>query len=240
MRIEIVAEDRLGAQAAARVSAVLREAVRRRGRATVAFSGGSGAASLFAALAAAEVPWPAVEVLQVDERVAPQGHPDRNLTVLRTGLLAHVPIPQAQIHPMPVEAADLEAAAERYADQLCALTGPDLSLDLIHLGLGTDGHTASLAPGSPLLTADAPPVAVTPRFRGRRRMTLTLPVLDAAQHALWLVGGAEKAAVVRRLVDGDRALPAANVTPTQARLLLDTAAAGRLEPTPTPSDTEKT
>jgi 6-phosphogluconolactonase len=240
VRIEVVAEDRLGAHAAARVSAVLREAVCRRGRATVAFSGGSSVRPLFAALADADVPWPSVDVLQVDERVAPRGHPDRNLTVLRAGLLSHVPIPGEQIHPMPVEEADLEAAAERYGDLLRAVTGPGLSLDLVHLGLGTDGHTASLTPGSPFLAADAPPVAVTPPFHGRRRMTLTLPVLNAAHHALWLVAGAEKAAVVRCLVDGDRALPATNVTPAQARLLLDAAAAGRLEPTPTTDDTEET
>ncbi|MEX2549700.1 MAG: 6-phosphogluconolactonase [Nitriliruptoraceae bacterium] len=240
MKIEIVAEDRLGAQAAARVSVVLREAVRRRGRATVAFSGGSGAASLFAGLADAEVPWPSVDILQVDERVAPPDHPDRNLSGLRAGLLAHVPVPQAHIHPMPVEDPDLEAAAERYAELLRAVTDPDLRLDLVHLGIGTDGHTASLAPGSPLLNADAPPVAMTPLLHGRRRMTLTLPILNAARDALWLVGGAEKATVVRRVVDGDRALPAANVTLRQARLLLDTAAASRLDPMRTTAEPEKT
>jgi 6-phosphogluconolactonase len=240
VRIEVVAEERLGAQAASRVSAILREAVHRRGRATVAFSGGSAAASLFAGLAAAEVPWSSVDILQVDERVAPARHPERNLAVLDTGLLAHIDVPEHRIHPMPVEDADLDTAAERYTELLRAVTGPDLSLDLIHLGLGTDGHTASLAPGSALLAADAPPVAVTPPFHGRRRMTLTQPTLSAARNVLWLVSGGEKAAVVRRLVDGDLALPATSIRPVRARLLLDTAAAARLDLVPTAADTQET
>lgn len=225
MRIEVVAENRIAERGAAHIAAVLRAVVAERGRATVAFSGGSTARPLFAALVEADVPWSVVHVLQVDERVAPDGHPDRNLTALRRLLLEHVPLPSEQLHAMPVDDVDLDAAAARYTDVLLDLAGRPPRLDLVHLGIGTDGHTASLVPGSPLLGPTREPVAVTDPYGGRRRMTLTLPVLSRARQVLWFVRGAAKARMVRRLVEGDMSIPAGRVDASRALLLLDSAAA---------------
>lgn len=227
MRIDVVAEDRIAERGAAHIAAVLRTTVAARGRATVAFSGGSTAGPLLQALADADVPWSAVHVLQVDERVAPEGHPDRNLTTLRRRLLDRVPLPADQLHAMPVDASDLDDAAARFAGTLHDLAGRPPRLDLVHLGLGPDGHTASLVPGSPLLTT-RDPVGVTASYRGRRRVTLTLPVLSAARQVLWFVLGPGKAAMVRRLVDGDPTIPAGKVEPSRALLLLDPSAASAL------------
>ena len=229
MRIEVVAENRIAERGAAHIAAVLRAVVAERGRATVAFSGGSTAGPLLQALAGADVPWSAVHVLQVDERVAPHGHPERNLTTLRQRLLDRVPLPPDQLHAMPVEDRDLDAAAARFAGTLHDLAGHPPRLDLVHLGLGPDGHTASLVPGSPLL-ATRDPVGVTGSYQGRRRMTLTLPVLSAAREVLWFVIGSEKAAMVRRLVDGDPTIPAGRVEASRALLLLDPSAAAELPP----------
>lgn len=229
MRIEILAEEVLAAHAAAVVASVLGDAVEARGRATVAFSGGSTARPLLAALAATTIPWEAIDVLQVDERVAPPGHADRNLTGLQELLAARVPALRRRVHPMPVEDDDLQGAAARYARTLRDLAGTPARLDLVHLGIGVDGHTASLLPGSPLLVESAP-VGVTATYEGRRRMTLTLPVLNRAREIVWLVRGAAKAPMVRRLVDGDASIPAGRVDRAHARLLLDHAAAAELSP----------
>ncbi|HEX9683282.1 MAG TPA: 6-phosphogluconolactonase [Acidimicrobiales bacterium] len=225
MRVEVLATEQLAAHGAAIIANSLRTAIAARGRATVAFSGGATARALLDALARTDVAWGAVEVLQVDERVAPDGHPDRNLTTLQQHLLDRVPLPADQVHPMPVTEPDLAAAAQRYADVLRRLAGCHPRLDLVHLGLGSDGHTASLTPGSALLDHPVGPVDVTEPYRGRRRMTLTLPVLSHARELLWLVRGAAKAPVVRRLVDGDTSIPAGRLPTAHARLLLDSAAA---------------
>lgn len=234
MRIGIVESDRLAAAGAAHIAAALRAAVEARGRASVAFSGGSNAGPLFAALADTDVPWSAVDVLQVDERVAPEGDAERNLTALRQRLLDRVALPPDQIHAMPVDAVDLDAVAAGYATVLCDVAGRPPRLDVVHLGIGTDGHTASLIPGSPLLAVTSRLVGVTEPYRGRRRMTLTLPVLSQARQVLWYVSGAGKAAIVRRLVDGDTSIPAGRVERSRALLLLDTPAAGDL-PTQDPT-----
>ena len=147
----------------------------------MALSGGHTPWLMLRALAAEEVPWEAVEVLQVDERVAPAGHVDRNLTPLREGLLGPTPLRAEQIHAMPVEAPDLEAAAAAYAETLQRLAGTPPILDFVHLGLGADGHTASLVPGDPVLEVTAADVAVTGVYQGRRRMTLTYPMIDRAR-----------------------------------------------------------
>ena len=228
LKVEVLAGSQLDVHAAAVIAGALRSAVEARGRATVAFSGGSTAGPMLGALAEADVPWDAVHVLQVDERVAPEGHPDRNLTTLRRRLLDHVPLPAARIHPMPVTDGDLDAAVRSYTGTLVGLAGDPPRLDLVHLGLGSDGHTASLTPGSPLLEEPPGPVAVTGPYQGRRRLTLTLPVLSGARQVVWLVRGGAKAAIVRRLVDGDRSIPAGRVAAPDARLLLDTAAGSQL------------
>ena len=172
--------------------------------------------------ATAYVPIP----FQVDERVAPAGDADRNLTHLRSALLERVPLEPGRVHAMPVEARDLEGAALQYARTLAADAGTPAVLDLVHLGLGRDGHTASLVPGSSALEETASDVAVTEPYLGHRRMTLTFPVLDRARRVLWVVTGAGKAGVLQRLQAGDRTIPAGRVERGRALVLADRAAAG--------------
>ena len=170
-----------------------------------------------------------VHVFQVDERIAPAGDPDRNLTHLRESLLSRAPLPPAQIYAMPVEAADLAAAAIEYAMGLEALAGTPPVLDLVHLGLGPDGHTASLVPGDPVLAVTGADVALTGVYMGRRRMTLTFPVLDRGRKVLWLVTGGEKVPMLKRLLAHDPTIPAGRVRPDDALVLADRAAAAGAE-----------
>jgi 6-phosphogluconolactonase len=213
-------------RAAAIVAEAAREAVAARGRFVFAVSGGRTPATMLRALAAEDVPWEGVRVVQVDERVAPEGHADRNLGLLRSSLLEHAPVQVDQVYPMPVEEADLDAAASDYARLLTGLAGAPPEIDLVHLGLGADGHTASLVPGDAALAVKDADVAVTGPYQGRRRMTLTFPALDRARRVLWLVTGAEKAEVLEKLRRGDASIPAARVRRERALLLADAAAAG--------------
>ncbi len=161
-------------------------------------------------------------------RVAPHGHADRNVTVLQDGLIDRVAIPADHVHEMPVTDTLLERAAERYAHTVERLAGRPPTLDVVHLGIGHDGHTASLVPGSDLLHRAVGSVAAASPYHGRRRMTLTIPVLSAARHVLWVVSGASKAPIVRRFIDSDPALPAVQVDRSGAVLLLDSTAAACL------------
>jgi 6-phosphogluconolactonase len=199
-----------------------------RGCFVVAVSGGHTPWEMLRHLAGETIPWDAVHVVQVDERVAPAGDPDRNLTHLREALLAHAPLRPEQIHAMPVEEPDLAAAAARYAQVLREVAGSPAVLDVAHLGLGPDGHTASLVPGDPVLDVTDADVAVTGPYQGRRRMTLTYPVLDRARRILWLVTGGNKADMLPRLRDGDRSIPAGRVRRDRALVLADRDAAARL------------
>src|SRR5262245_26496720 len=177
------------------------------------------------ALADEDVPWKGVHVFQVDERVAPDGDPDRNLTHIRESLLAHCPIPADQVYAMPVEAADLAAASTRYADVLERVAGSPPVLDLVLLGLGPDGHTASLVPGDPVLDVSKASTALSGRYQGRYRMTLTYPVLNRARGVMWLVTGSEKAGMLARLLANDRSIPAGRVRHDAALVLADQEAA---------------
>ena len=229
MNIEVLADaDAVARQAAGFIADAARTAVSARGRFVFAVSGGRTPWIMLRALAREDVPWPAVEIVQVDERAAPEGHPDRNLTHLRESLLEQAPLGPGQIHAMPVEAEDLDAAAREYAETLRRLTGPSGRLDLIHLGLGPDGHTASLIPGAPELDVRDVPVAVTGVYQGRRRMTLTFPVLDNARQILWVVTGDDKREMLLRLRDGDAAIPAGRVASHAAVVMADRAAAALL------------
>jgi 6-phosphogluconolactonase len=224
--VEILADAEAAARRAAEIlAAAARAAAAARGRFLLALSGGQTPRLMLRALAGQEVPWEAVEVAQVDERVAPAGHADRNLTALRETLLGPTPLRAEQIHAMPVEAPDLAAAAAAYAATLQAIAGRPPVLDLVHLGLGPDGHTASLVPGDPVLEVTDSDVAVTGVYQGRRRMTLTYPVINRARRIVWLVTGRDKAAALRRFRDGDRSLPACRVRRDHALLLADRAAA---------------
>ena len=226
MQIEVLADaDAVARQGAAFLAAEARAAVAARGRFVVAVSGGHTPWQMLRDLAEEDVPWAAVHVVQVDERVAPAGDLDRNLTHLRASLLTHAPLPPAQIHAMPVEDDDLELAAARYAQVLREIAGTPPVLDLAHLGLGPDGHTASLVPGDPVLDVTDRDVALTGVYQGRRRMTLTYPLLNRSRRILWLVTGDSKAGMLPRLRAGDPTIPAGRIRQDQATVLADRAAA---------------
>lgn len=229
MRVEILADaDAVAGRAAALVAREAHDALVRRGRFVLALSGGRTPERFWRALARETVPWDRVDLVQVDERVAARDDPDRNWTGLERRLVAPASLPPERTHPMPVEAVDLAAAARSYADLLARLAGTPPVLDLVQLGLGADGHTASLVPGDPVLRVRDADVASTGPHAGRRRMTLTFPALDRARRVLWIVCGAAKADVLARLVAGDPALPASAVRRDRALLLADRAAAARL------------
>lgn len=194
--------------AAALIADRIRAAVSRRGHATVALSGGSSPGPMLRALAAMTLPWDRVSLLQVDERFAPDGDPDRNWPSI-VAALGRVVAP-ANSHPMPAGGAAGPAAAAAYAEVLHDLAGNPPALDVVHLGLGDDGHTASLVPGDAAVDATAD-VAVTGRYRGRRRLTLTLPTINRAGTICWFVPGPAKRPVLQRLLDQDPAIPASRV-----------------------------
>jgi 6-phosphogluconolactonase len=233
MKIEIRADaDAVAQEAAAMIAAEARAAVAARGRFVMAVSGGHTPWHMLRALADEEVPWESVHVVQVDERVAPAGDPDRNFTHLRESLLERASLRPEQIYAMPVEEKDLAAAAARYALTLREIAGTPPVLDLAHLGLGPDGHTASLVPGDPVLDVTDADVALTGVYQGRSRMTLTYPMLNRARRVLWLVTGSDKVGMLKRLRDGDVSIPAGRVCQDQALVLADRAAAGPLGSAP--------
>jgi 6-phosphogluconolactonase len=229
VRIEILADAEDVARKGADLIAVqARAAITQRGRFVMAVSGGHTPWVMLRALADEQLPWKDVHVFQVDERIAPANDPDRNLTHLRASLLDHSSLGADQVHAMPVESVDLEAAAGQYARTLQSLAGTPAILDLVHLGLGPDGHTASLVPEDPVLGVTDADVALTQIYQGRRRMTLTYPVIDRSRCILWLVTGTDKAAVLPRLCAGDRGIPAGRVRRDNSVLLADRAAAKQL------------
>ena len=224
MKIEVHADaESVARKAAALVAAEARSAVFNRGSFVMAVSGGHTPWLMLRDLAHEDVPWNAVHVVQVDERVAPLGHADRNLTHLRESLLEHAPLRPEQIHAMPVESPELQDAAAQYAATLRAISGSPPVLDLVHLGLGPDGHTASLVPGDPVLNVNDVDVAVTGPYQQRRRMTLTYPIINRARYVLWLVTGSEKAGMLPRLLVGDASIPAGRVRAHHAAVLADQA-----------------
>jgi 6-phosphogluconolactonase len=227
MVMEVLADETCAAQAAARaIAAAAHTAVADRGRFVMAVSGGRTPWIMLRTLAEEDLPWKSIHVVQVDERVAPPGDKDRNLTHLRESLLDHSPIPQENIHAMPVESPDLHTAAREYALLLAKIAGSPPTLDLVHLGLGPDGHTASLVPGDPVLNVTATDIAVTGNYQGRRRMTLTYPAINRARRILWLATGAEKADALLRLRQGDLTIPAGRIGRLRAVVFADSAAAG--------------
>jgi 6-phosphogluconolactonase len=229
MKIETFPDESKTAHAAAAIIAAdARAAVAARGRFNLAVSGGHTPWLMLRALADDALPWENVHVVQVDERAAPAGSPERNLTHLRDSLLDHAALSPDHIHAMPVEASDLECAAAQYALTLQEIAGSPPVLDLVHLGLGPDGHTASLVPADAVLDVTDADVAVTGPYQGRRRMTLTFPIINRSRRILWLVTGGEKAPALARLRDGDRSIPAGRVRQDHALVLADRAAAGQL------------
>jgi len=230
MNIEVFADsDAVAREAAKLIAKEAREAAAARGAFVMAVSGGKTPWLMLRDLAREEVPWNAVHVVQVDERIAPAGDPDRNLTHLRESLLEHAPLRPEQIHDMPVESCNFEGASLRYALTLEEIAGSPPVLDLVHLGLGPDGHTASLVPGDPVLDVKDADVALTGLYQGRRRMTLTYPIINRCRRVLWLVTGSEKAGMLARLLTGDVSIPAGRVRADHALVIADRAAAGQVD-----------
>ena len=226
MQIHIAQDPAAVAAEAARfIAQEGRGAVAARGRFTVALSGGKTPWQMLRALSSEDVPWPSVYIAQADERVAPPGHPDRSLTHVRESLLDRVSLRPEQVCAMPVEDPDLTAAAARYARLLQDIAGSPPVLDLVHLGLGPDGHTASLVPGDPVLEVTQADVALTNPYQGRRRLTLTYPALNRARRILWVVTGPDKADMLLRLRKSDPTIPAGRVRPDQAVVFADRDAA---------------
>ena len=226
MRLETLPDSEAVARRAAEfVAASARSIVAMRGKFVLAVSGGSTPWQMLRALADDIVPWDQTHIVQVDERVAPPEDADRNLTHLRESLLAHAPLPESHLHAMPVNAEDLEEAAWDYARKLAQIAGPTPVIDLVHLGLGPDGHTAPLVPGDPALEVSDRDVAIVGEYQGRRRMTLTYPIINRARGVLWLVTGASKREMLVRLLAGDKTIPAGRVCSQQALILADRAAA---------------
>jgi 6-phosphogluconolactonase len=222
MEIEVLSDAGAAArQAAAVIAADARAAVATRGRFAFAVSGGKTPWLMLRALADEDVPWDQVHLFQVDERVAPAGHSDRNFTHVRDSLLAHISLDDEHVHAMPVESSDLVAAAIDYSRVLAEFAGSPAVLDLVHLGLGPDGHTASLVPGEAVLDVTAADVALTGIYQGRRRMTLTYPVINRARRILWLVTGSDKAQPLDRLVEGDPSIPAGRVRQAASLIIAD-------------------
>ncbi len=197
------------------VAARARDAVATSGRFHFAVSGGDTPWAMFAELASQTVSWDSVVTYPVDERVAPPDDPDRNLTHLREAL-GSAP---AQVRAMPVNETDLAAATAAYAALL-----PE-QLDLVHLGRGPDGHTASLVPDDPVLSVTDRLVAITQPYQGRVRMTLTYPALTRAHQLLWLVTGSDKKDPLARLLAGDTTIPAGRVEAAASLVMADRAAA---------------
>jgi len=227
--VQILADaDAVAHEAAKIIAAEACAAVEERGRFIVAVSGGRTPWQMLRALANEDLPWESVHLVQVDERIAPAGDPDRNLTHLRESLLANARLPAEQIHAMPVEEADLQAAARYYAHTLEQIAGTPPVLDLAHLGLGPDGHTASLVPNDPVLSVTDRDVALTGLYQNRRRMTLTYPMLNRSRRILWVVTGSDKVDALARLGNGDVSIPAGRIRREEALVIADRAALGEL------------
>ena len=229
MRTQVLTDaDAVAKIAAELIAAEARAAVAARGKFIMAVSGGKTPWQMLRNLAGEDVPWPDVHVFQVDERIAPAGDPDRNLTHLRESLLSHAPLRPEQIYAMPVEEKDLDAAAKSYSDTLQKIAGSPPVLDLAHLGLGPDGHTASLVPNDSVLDVTDADVALTGIYQNRRRMTLTYPLLNRSRCVLWVVTGAEKVEMLARLRDGDVSIPAGRIRRENALVLADLTAAPKM------------
>jgi 6-phosphogluconolactonase len=230
MKVRMLADADTAAREAARfIAAEAQVAVTVRGRFVMAVSGGHTPWQMLRALATEEVPWKNVHIVQVDERVAPAGHADRNLTHLCESLLEQAPLRPEQIYALPVEEKDLDAAAASYARTLQEIAGNPPVLDLAHLGLGPDGHTASLVPGDPVCDITDADVAMTGVYQGRRRMTLTYPMLNRSRRILWLVTGADKVEMLARLAAGDVSIPAGRIRQDKALVFADRAVVEKLK-----------
>ena len=219
-RLEVLeTADAAAERAAHLIAAELLDAVAERGNATLALSGGRTPGHLLAKLAREDLPWERVHVFQVDERVAPDGDADRNDMQIREAFATQIERRPERFHRMPVTMPDLDAAAREYASALRAAAGVPPILDVVHLGLGADGHTASIFPRAVL--DEGRDVAVTFTHASRRRMTLTIPIINRARAIVWLVTGADKAKALARLLRAEPGLVATRVRRTSAAIVAD-------------------
>ena len=225
MKTEIFPQaEQVAARAAAYLEQEIRDALTHQKSFSLAISGGRTPWEMLKILSKVDLPWQRINLFQVDERVAPDGHPDRNLTQLFQAIAGTAMVTQLRIFPMPVTAEDLDASAKEYAEVLDEIK-EGKGLDIIHLGLGSDGHTASLVPGDGVLEIQNRLVACTQNpYQGRIRMTLTYPLLNAAKQILWIVTGSEKKEMVQRMLQQDPSIPAGRIQQENALLLVDQAA----------------
>lgn len=227
MKIEIFpSADQVAEKAAAYLEQLIRETLTYKKTFSLAISGGRTPWDMLKILSKASLPWSRVNLFQVDERIAPDAHKDRNLTQLFQAIEGSPMANQVAVFPMPVMAEDLDVGSKAYAQLIKEIT-EDEGLDLIHLGLGSDGHTASLVPGDKVLEVQDRDVAYTKElYQGRIRMTLTYPLLNSAKKILWIVTGTEKKEMVQRLLNQDSSIPAGAVKQTNALLMVDEMALG--------------
>ena len=225
MKTEIFPQaEQVAARATAYLEQEIRDALTHQKSFSLAISGGRTPWEMLKILSKVDLPWQRINLFQVDERVAPDGHPDRNLTQLFQAIAGTAMVTQLRIFPMPVTAEDLDASAKEYAEVLDEIK-EGKGLDIIHLGLGSDGHTASLVPGDGVLEIQNRLVACTQNpYQGRIRMTLTYPLLNAAKQILWIVTGSEKKEMVQRMLQQDPSIPAGSIRQENALLLVDQAA----------------
>jgi 6-phosphogluconolactonase len=216
--------DAAAARAAHLIAVELRDAVAERGNATLALSGGRTPGHMLPKLAREALPWENIHIFQVDERVAPDGDADRNDTQIREAFVAQIERRPERFHRMPVTMPDLDAAAREYASALRAAAGAPPILDVVHLGLGADGHTASIFPR--VVLDEGRDVAVTVTHASRRRMTLTIPIINRARSIVWLVTGPDKAKALARLLRAEPGLVATRVRRTSAAIVADADANG--------------
>lgn len=229
MNVEVLEDaEALARRAVDHIVAAAAQAIDERGQFVWAVSGGSTPRRMLELLSErSDVDWRRTHLFQVDERVAPDGDPDRNATMLDTALLTETsPATEtmAGLWLMPVTAEDLDNAAAEYAATMDRVTGSPVVFDLVQLGMGSDGHTASLIPGDPILEVADRNVALSLEYQGRLRMSFTWPVLDRAKELLWVIGGESKREAVQLFLDNDPSIPATLPTQARATVLLDAAA----------------
>ena len=208
--VQVVAAAHLATATASFIADRAAEALAERGRLVLAVSGGSTPGPMLSELFCRDLAWHQAVIFQVDERLAPRGHADRNITDLMRRLEG-TPAAGADVRRMPVDSDDIRTAMAQYGAGLREVAGAPPVIDVVQLGLGADGHVASLVPDDPALDVTGADVALTREYGGRRRMTLTYPVINGARQRVWMVAGARKSAALRGLVSGDGKLPATRV-----------------------------
>lgn len=220
--------DAVAKEAAIYIADRIRESITKKGFFTMALSGGRTPWEMIKELATEDLPWEKVYLFQVDERIAPDGHPDRNLTQLFNTIQGTKLMTRLNIFPMHVITENLDQACDEYANHIKRITESG-RLDLVHLGIGTDGHTASLIPGDAVLEENDKNVALTSTsYQGRYRMTLTYPLINQAEKILWIITGEEKAEMLNRLLHQDPEIPAGKISQNHAIVLTEEVASVKI------------